>query len=88
MKLLEKHFLYTEVYTFLDFPILSLIIKQQIQRSTGAFSALLIIKSGFLSRVKHASFRILTSKHSAEVTAQCVVWFQGPAYFARGALYF
>lgn len=35
VKFLETHFPYIEVYTDLDFSILSVIIQQQIQRSMG-----------------------------------------------------
>lgn len=87
-EVIRELFFYTEVCILLDFSILSLIIKQQIQRRIGTSSALLIIKSGFLPRVKHMSFRILTSKHSAGLLHSVLCDFQGTVYFARGALYF
>lgn len=76
VRLLEKHFLYTGICTLLDFSILSVTIKQQIQRSTGTFSVLLIIKSGLFLRVKLVFLRILTFKHSAGVTAVFSVVFK------------
>lgn len=82
-ELLEKHFLYIEACTLLDFFFVSVIIKQQIQRSIGTPLASLIMKSSFLFEPEWVSFRIFTSKYSAGVTVQYFVWFSSSSTFCK-----